>query len=378
MIETICRIVFWVCIGLYAYILIGHGLLLAFLSLFFKKPVKKKNITPHVCFIIPAYNEERLIEMKIQNTLELDYPADKLEIVIVSDASSDRTDEIVRKHSHKNKRIKLLRQQCRQGRTNAINLAFEKNKTEIFAISDADIMLKKTALTELVANFTDPTVGAATARFIGLETGPKAGNHNYWGYEQLMRHLESSIFSVSFISGALNALRSEHVGKSPPDVTHDHYTPAYIAQKGLRTIYEPLAIAYETYERSHRKEFAIGERTLLMGINFMRDFPRILDVCRHPWFIFNLLFRKILRWFSPLFLLISWIASLFIITEPCPLAYIILTGLGLLFMVLYVAIKKPPRWLSAIGFFTLSQAGLLWGTIEFLFGKRIVTWEPPR
>lgn len=381
MLTIIARVVFWVCIWLSIYILIGHGVLLIILKGFFAKPVNRKPITPSVCFIIPAYNEEKDIKAKLKNTLALNYPKDKLRIVVVSDASADETDTIVRKMCRVDSRIVLIRQQKRQGRAVAINTAAERYKAEVYTMSDANVMLDKNALKELVANFADPKVGAATARFVGLEgkgNPTERGIEGYWNYEQRLRWLESSLGSVSFVAGSFNAVRGDLLAVVPADITHDHYVPANLVQRGFRSVYEPRAVVFEYPADTSWEETRIRGRNFLMGVNFMRELPRILNIRQHPWFFLNLLFRKILRWFFPVFLTLSLTAALFLMPEPAPLILFGLTALGCIMTALMLAFKNPPRWLSMVGFFVLSQTGLLWGIIQFIFGKRIVTWEPPR
>lgn len=375
------EIVFWCSLGLYFYIIAGHGLLLAFLNLFLAKPVKRQPITPHVCFIIPAYNEEKDIDRKIRNTLNLDYPGDMLEVIVVSDASSDRTDEIVEKFSMIDGRVHLLRQPHRMGRTAAINDAVRKFERGLYAISDANVILNRQALRKLVMNFADPDVGAATARFIGLREGinpAERGVARYWDYEQWMRTQESSIYTISFLAGSFNIIRGELLPQVPLDVTHDHFMPAFLCRKGARTVYDPHSLVYEYAAKSPWKEAEIRSRNFLMGVNFLRELPGILTIPKHPWFFLNLLFRKILRWLSPLFLLTALVSSLFIIDNPCAIGFMALFGIGLLTMLLTVALRKPPGVISTLGFFMLSLLGLFWGILLYIFGKRIVTWEPPR
>ena len=381
MLTIIARIVFWICLGIFLYILIGHGLLLVLLKAFFSRPVKRKPITPDVCFIIPAYNEEKDIEGKLENTLSLNYPKARLKIVVVSDGSTDKTTEIVRRISKKDKRIILLQQPQRQGRAVAINAARKRYRAEVYAISDANVMLDKHALRELVANFADPQVGAVTARFIALQSKgnpTEKGIGGYWNYEQWLRYLESQIGSVSFISGSFNAVGGNLLTPVPADITHDHYVPAALTEKGFRSVYEPRAVVYEYPADTLLEEAKVRTRNFLMGMNFLRELPRILNIWRHPWFFLNLLFRKILRWFSPLFLILSLVSAVLLIPEPAPLTLLGLTGIGATLTALMLVFKSPPGWLSTAGFFGLAQIGLLWGIIQFIFGKRIVVWEPPR
>ncbi len=381
MIETIARLILWSSIILFTYIIFGHGLILILITVFFKKPIKKEPVTPDICFVIPSYNEEKVIVEKLENTLKLDYPEDKIKIVVISDSSTDSTDAIVKKFTRKYSNVNLLRQVPRQGRTAAINLAARHYKAEIFVYSDANVILACDALKQIAANFADPTVGAVTGQLVvlqGISNPLKKGIKSYWSYEQKMRLFESSVWSLCFISGSLNAVRGSLVVQMPEDVTDDHYTPSYLVQKGFRSVMEPRALAFESPAPRVMQETEIRARNFLMGVNFLRELPRILNIWKHPWFFLNLLFRKILRWFSPLFLILALVAAMLLIPEPACLVFLVTTGLLTVATLVMLAFKSPPGWLSTVGFFLLSQVGLVWGIASYILGKRIRYWNPPR
>lgn len=381
MITNIARIVFWCSTAIFLYIVIGHGLLVALLRFLIGKPVKKEPLTPNIVFIIPAYNEEKNITQKLENTLALDYPEDKLTIVVVSDASSDGTNEIVESLQKQYRRIRLVKQSCRQGRTAAINAAVENFNADFYALSDADILLESQAIKEIVQNFADPTVGAAVARFVKLDAHRNPtfeGIKSYWDYEQWIHLAEMEIISIPFIGGHLSVVRAGLLPQVPPDVTHDHYVPVRVACKGFRSIYDSKSVTYEHAARTAREETLIRARNFLMGANFLRELPKTAILKSRPWFFINLFLRKILRWFSPLLLILALVAALLLIPEPISLIFLAVTGLLTVATLTMIAFKSPPGWLSTAGFFLLSQIGLVWGIVSYIFGKRIRYWEPPR
>lgn len=381
MITDIARIVFWCCAAIFLYIVIGHGLLVALLRFLIGKPVKKEPLTPNIVFIIPAYNEAENIMQKLENTLSLDYPEDKLTIVVVSDASTDRTNETVEGLIKKHKRIHPITQSYRQGRTAAINAAVKNFKADFYALSDADILLGSQAIKEIVKNFADPTVGVAVARFVKLDAHRNPtfeGIKSYWDYEQWIHLAEMEIISIPFMGGNLSVVRAGLMPQVPPDVTHDHYVPAWIAAKGFKSVYDPEAITYEYAARTAREETLIRARNFLMGTNFLRELPKIGVLKKRPWFFINLFLRKVLRWFSPLFLILALVAAMLLIPEPAGFVFLVTTGLLTVATLVMLAFKSPPGWLSTVGFFLLSQVGLVWGIASYILGKRIRYWNPPR
>ena len=191
-----------------AYVYCGYPLVLLALSILRTRPVNKKAMTPFVTILIAAYNEADCIAETIENKLALDYPRDKLEIIVISDGSVDGTEEIVRKYESRG--VRLLRQEPRAGKTSALNLAVERAKGEILVFSDANSSYAPDALRHLVENFNDPQVGYVTGKMI--YTNPD-GSHvgdgctAYMKYENLLRTLETRIGSVVGVDGGIDAVR---------------------------------------------------------------------------------------------------------------------------------------------------------------------------
>ncbi|HLG28751.1 MAG TPA: glycosyltransferase family 2 protein, partial [Candidatus Brocadiales bacterium] len=207
------EILFWLFIFLIFYAYLGYPLLLVILSVFLHKPVEKRDITPSVSLLISAYNEEKAIKQKIENSLSLDYPGEKLETIVISDASTDRTNDIVGAYCDTPLRddgVKLLVQPERMGKTAGLNQAVPKASGEIIVFTDANAMLQKDAIRKLVSPFADETIGfvsGVTEYISKRDTGIKEGMGIYSKLEHFIKTKESQICSVVGADGAIFAIR---------------------------------------------------------------------------------------------------------------------------------------------------------------------------
>src|SRR3989304_8931959 len=197
----IVKIVFWFSIIFIFYTYIGYPFILMILSLFRNRPLKKGDFTPDVTFIITAYNEERRIKEKVENTVKQDYPREKLEIIVASDCSTDKTDDILK--SYESCGIRMIRSPERKGKDAAQMLAVKNASGEILVFSDVATILPPNGITNIVRNFFDPTVGCVSSldRFIDL--GRKiSGEGVYVRDEMFLRTLESEINTLVSLSGS--------------------------------------------------------------------------------------------------------------------------------------------------------------------------------
>jgi len=195
--RLFAEIIFWTAVVAIAYTYAGYPLLLMLLSKLRGKPVQRREVTPPVTVIIAAYNEERDLARKLENTLAVDYPKEKLEILVTSDCSSDRTDDIVR--SFADRGVRLHRQEERLGKTAAQNAAVEKANGEVLLFSDATTHYEPDVLRRLVPSFADDTVGCVTGNVIyshDADSSVSHGTRSYWNYEFLLKKHESAITSL--------------------------------------------------------------------------------------------------------------------------------------------------------------------------------------
>src|SRR5215510_185543 len=206
--ALIAQVVFIAAMAMMAFIYVGYPALMFALSLMLRRPVRRDDITPRVSVIIAAYNEERDIEDKLKNTLALDYPRDRMEVIVASDCSTDRTDEIVRSFSAQG--VILRRQPGRFGKTVAQNRAAKAASGEILVFSDATTMYEPDAIRKIVRSFADPAVGCVAGQLIYADVSASAvgrGCRSDWGYEEFLRRCEGDVGAVVGVSGCLYAVR---------------------------------------------------------------------------------------------------------------------------------------------------------------------------
>ena len=221
------EIIFWLCIMFVFYIYFGYPLLLFILSRLRPAPrVKKGDISLNISLIIPAYNEEKVIADKIENSLLLDYPKEELEIIVASDGSTDKTNQIVR--SFATLGVKLVLLNTNQGKSSAQNLAVTQARGEIIFFSDANVLLLPDAVKKIVRSFADPNVGCVVGKVIYLnqeDTSVSQGEGLYWRYELFLRAKESKLGNFAMGSGPIMAIRRSLFQPLDPDVGEDFVLP---------------------------------------------------------------------------------------------------------------------------------------------------------
>jgi len=248
------RLVFWFCAGALAWTHVGYPLVAALLAAIRPRRVRKADGEPIVAVIIAAHNEEDVIARRLENLLELDYPSDRLEIVVASDASTDRTNEIVDEFAARDPRIRLVR--CpRGGKVAAQNLAVRLTSGEVLAFSDANATWAPDALRKLVRNFADPDVAYVCGQ-LRLQAADGTNREGvYWRYELWLRGSESNLGSVTGGNGAVYAVRRSDYLEVDPRFGHDLSLPYKLAQRGRRAVYDPDAHAFEKPSRDLEDEY---------------------------------------------------------------------------------------------------------------------------
>ena len=390
--ALLALIVFIFCIALLAYIYVGYPLIVIVLAKFFRRPVQKQPILPAVTIVIPTFNEEAVITEKIENTLNLDYPSDRLQIVVCDDASADRTVEIV--SSYTGAGITLSQAGTRAGKVGGLNRALELATGDIFIIADADILPAPNALRELVANFADETVGCVLAetRMKSSEDDTSESGGLYWRYEARIRHSESDIHSTVAATGHFMALRRKLLQPIPMHVIlDDFYLAMMTIRQGYRVVSEPKAIVWERPtqtmgdEVSRRSRLTAGRFQIIsMSREYLPYLPILLQfqVISHKFLrlaiphlmIGTLLSNILFVWLS---IGATWSLWMLIMTAALTLQGIFY-GLAVAGKLLFGKLSKRskvikllmlPYYLCATNF-----AGLA-GLANFLSGKRTVLWQ---
>jgi cellulose synthase/poly-beta-1,6-N-acetylglucosamine synthase-like glycosyltransferase len=239
-------IAFWVCVFLMVYVYVGYPVLARLLGAAIDRKVKRDTIRPTVTIVVTAYNEEKGIKAKLDNLFELDYPQDKLQIIVASDASSDNTDAIVKAYG--DPRVSLLRVEGREGKTACQNEAVRAAQGDIVLFTDATTEVDATTLTAMVENFADPEVGCVAGRLIYVDTQNSltgSGGTAYWEYELSLRKAETRLGSLVGVSGCLYAVRRSAYRDISPSLISDFVIALDMREQGLRTVLEPNGICRE-------------------------------------------------------------------------------------------------------------------------------------
>jgi hypothetical protein len=366
-------IAFWVSVGLLLYAQLGYPLLLAVLARFSGRSQMKAappGELPLVSVIVPAYAEEEVISARIANLRALDYPRDRLELIIACDGSPDRTPERARTAG-----ADVVLELPRGGKIRAQDTGVERAKGEIVAFSDANVSWEPDALTRLVAPFADPNVGYVCGQ---VRLVSQAGTNQeglYWRYEMMLRSLESRVRSVTGGNGAIYATRREDYLVVDPIMGHDLSFPFQIVKRGRRAVYAPDARASEPMVPSLEGEFARKRR--MMGHTWpivVRGgmlSPRGYD----PLYALMIVSHRILRYASPFLHLIALGTSIALLGAGA----IYQVALGIQLAVLVAALLArviPARPLLVARYYVLTTASLAAGLWDWLAHGTPAGWEP--
>ena len=374
---------FWVLTAAVVYVYAGYPLLLALMRLLgLARPVASAPIEPSLTLIVSAFNEQDVIAEKITNSLALDYPKDRLQLIVVSDASDDRTDAIVAGFASAG--VELLRMAERGGKTLGLNAAVGRARGELVVFSDANAMYRRDALRMLARNFADPAVGAAVGEstYTDAEVESERSEGLYWRYETSIKRLESAIGSVVGGDGAIYAIRRSLYVPMRADALSDFVNPLQIVAAGHRCVYEPAALSYERAGDDFQKEFRRKVRIVNRGWRATLGFKRLLNPLRYGLFAFELFSHKLLRWLVPV-MLVALLPVTAAIAPRAPLyALALLAQLGFYLLALGGhALRRRasmPAVLSVPYFFCLVNIASLLGILDAMRGKTYTTWTTAR
>ena len=271
------KVLFWSSLGALVWTHAAYPAAAAVAARLFARPVRKHDETPSVSVIVAAYNEESVIERRLENLLALDYPREQLELVVTSDASTDRTHELVERFAP---RVRLIVNE-RGGKVAAQNRAVRETSSELVAFSDANATWAPDALRELVRNFADPEIGYVCGQLKIQRADGSNKEGVYWRYELAVRAAESKLASVTGGNGSIYALRREDYVEVDPRFGHDLAFPYLMVQRGRRAVYEPAAHAFEkptpTNETEYRRKVRMFEHCWLITLRgrMLRGLPAL-------------------------------------------------------------------------------------------------------
>ena len=374
---------FWTCLGILFFCYIGYGLLLGLMNLFISRnKVNKHDVIP-VTLIISAYNESEILLQKIRNTLDINYPAELLKVIVITDGSSDETPAMLSGYPF----IQHLHQDERRGKMAAIKRAMREVNTPVVIFSDANTMLNPECIHKIIRHYHDPGVGGvAGEKKIITDKISAVGQAEgiYWKYESLMKKLDASFNTVVGAAGELFSIRTS-LFKSPDDeiILDDFFISMEVCLQGYKIAYEPGAFATEypsasIFEEEKRKiRISAGA---YQSIQFLRP---ALNCIKFPLLAFQFISRRLIRWlFSPFLLVGVFSFNLVIVNNIQGFGFYSWTMIAqclfylLAFMGwLMIRKEKPAGWLSVPFYFVFMNYCQLRGLILFLQRKQTVLWE---
>lgn len=377
------KVLFWLTAFLIFYAFIGYPLSLLLIN----KVIKKKEIEidtslrPSVSIIIPAHNEEKVIEQKLNNLISLNYPKELMEIIIASDNSTDKTNELVEKFIEENGKynIILYKVNKRQGKTNAQNEAVKVAKGEILVFSDANAMLDKDSIIHLVSSFTSKDIIYVTGQLKyvnSIENLSSEAENRYWNYDLFIRKLESDIKTITAGNGAIYAIKKSEYIDFDPIRCHDSAMPLYAALHNKKALYNPKALAYEKAGETSQDEFKRKVRMFRNILTSIFGMPKKYNIFKYGWFSYFYFGHRTLRYSLFILHFIIFITNILLIKKD--IFYNLIFIMQCLFYLL-AACKKVFGFKNKIFYYpyyySMTLVAQFYGAINQLTGKSKPFWE---
>ena len=373
------RPVFWFSLIMIVYPYFGYPLVLYFLGKIrvARNPngVPSGEFTPTVTVLIPAHNEEGTIETKIRNALSLEYPREKLQVIVVSDGSTDATNAIVRKYLGEG--VTFIAMERRRGKAQALNAGLAAATGDIVVFTDVSILLEPDSLRAIVARFRDETIGCVSGSDRILDGG---GEGIYGRYELSLRNLESTVHSIVGASGSFYAQRRKICPPFLEGMAPDFLSALTTVENGFRAVTEPTACGYMDSAKKAKDEFRRKERTILRGMTTLYQKRNLLNPFRYGVFSISLWSHKVSRWLVPFFMILLFASNAFLLEERFYGATFIaqcIFYLAACGSFLGTGMSRSP--LSKIPYyFCLSNVAILFATMKYATGIRQEIWSPTK
>ena len=374
---------FWVLVGIVFYVYFAYPILVGLLSRVRPFKVNRQPDEPDISLVVAAYNEEEAIEKKIQNTLSLDYPKERLEVIVVSDGSTDKTADVARRFETEG--VKVVELPQNMGKSEAQNAGMAEAGAGLLVFADADIMLKEDALRNLTSYMADDRVGCVIGRhtFENPDTpGVAQGEGAYWRYESKLRGFESRAGNLAVGSGILG-IRRELASKLDPDVGEDMVLPLQTAIACRKVIYAQDVVSYNVVLPDQASQLLrVKARIVSKDLRGLWLNRAILNPLKYPLYSWGLVSHKLLRWFVPFFLLGILFTNCWLLGN---LSYLALFLAQLVFYILalagfYIGTEGPKqlRIIAVVLSFCVVNIAAMLGVLRFLSGRRSGRWVPIR
>ncbi len=374
----ILAVVWWALAALVAYTYVGYPALLGILARIRPKPLLRAATQPSVSLIIAAHDEESCIRQKLENSLALDYPRDKMEILVASDASTDRTNEIVAEFAEQGVRLNAVSE--RRGKSYAQNRTVEMATGEVLVFSDANSMYEPDAVAKLVRNLADESVGYVSGelRYHKPRSAIGAGEGVYWRYETWIKRKESETGNIINGNGAIYAVPRRYFVPVPDHTGADLWLPLTQIRKGLRTVHEPEAVAYEETALTAADEYGRKHRSVARVLHALTEHASVLNPFRYGLTSVKLLSHRYLRYVVPYPIAALLLVNLFLLSS----AFFRIT---LALQLAFYAAALVGAWLQKKGkrsivfyvpyYFCVVNLAAVRGALRFLRGERVQVWE---
>lgn len=383
---SLALLIFWTGVFFVSYTYVGYGLIIYLFSKLKGRrtplPEQKDEELPAVTFIIAAYNEESFIAEKIRNTLSLDYPAEKLTVLIVTDGSTDRTPDIARQFAG----VEVHHEAPRRGKIHAVNRIMKRVKTPLVIFCDANTNLNKEAVRYMVRHYQDKTIGGVSGekRIMSRDQDNASGSGEgiYWKYESFLKKKDAEVYSIVGAAGELFSVRTE-LYEEPEEgiIIEDFYISLKIAANGFRFAYEPDAYAIETASASVEEEWKRKVRICAGGFQAMGKLSYLLNPFRYGMLSFQYISHRVLRWtLAPFFLPLILLSNVWLALQGLffyQLVFVLQAGFYALALAGY---QLRDRKIGIKGFFVpyyfmVMNLSVYAGLARFLRGKQSVVWE---
>jgi cellulose synthase/poly-beta-1,6-N-acetylglucosamine synthase-like glycosyltransferase len=380
---VIVLVLFAISVAFIVYTYLLFPLLIAARGSFLPRPYEEDPILPNVSILIACHNEEANIEQKLRNLFALDYPADRLQLIVMSDGSTDATESIVDAFSEP---VTLLRLP-RRGKAAALNAGALEATGEILVFSDANSMYDEDAIRMLVRPFADDRVGgvAGDQRY---DKGRSAssiqqGEQRYWNFDRWLKRQQSRAGSVTSATGAIYAIRRELFEEVPGGVTDDFFISTQVVAKGYRLVFAENAIAREPVAASGGKEFQRKVRLMTRGLRGVVEMRRLLNPLRYGFYSLQLFSHKVLRRLVVFALIVLALTSPLlwqegIAFEIATIAQLMFYATAALAHFARASRSRLMKVLSLPAFFVLANTAAFLATLNLLRGRRIEFWTPQR
>ena len=337
---------------------------------------------PIISVLISAYNEEGSLREKLENALALDYPQGKIEIVVLSDASTDQTDSIAKSFSGRG--VLLIRSEVRAGKSANLTRFVPQTQGSILVFSDANSIYQTNAIKRLLGHFSDPRVGfvVGAQRYRPKGMGSTHDTENqYWELELKIKEWESNVSSVVGADGAIFAMRRELFEPLDDSDISDFLGPLKIVSRGYRGVFEPTAVCYESSVTSMSRNFERKVRIITRSLQAILKVPSVLMPWKVGWFAIQVWLHKVLRWFSPVFMILLVVGAVMSASRGEYAGKVVLGGgvvwIFLASLYLIPRLRRNPL-VSAAYYYGVINGAALVGIISVFRGTRIHSWKPDR